>query len=636
MSVTPMKLVTFAGALSQFDAVVRECVVNQQVHLEHVLQLMKDVRGLRPFPLSNPYAGPLRRAEEVAQALGITPRYACFESHEELSPETASAYLDDMDRHLNSFRKRQDTLEREAADAQMVIGQLENLRGLSTDLHQLTHVEFVRFRYGYLPRETYNSFQAAIHSRENAFFIPTEVGLERVYGIYFTTKAAKDQVDALFNSMHFVRIMIDERVQGSPEQAIAQLSQQADAARSALLDLQQERAAFQEREQARFLVYWSYLRFHNDCFDVRRYAACSRDSFYLMGWVPIDCVEEFCARLKRFPGLSCVVDDAGDLEHITPPTKLRDGFFARIFQPFLAMYGLPNYREVDPSLFMSITYVLFFGIMFGDIGQGLVLALVGFWLAKKKKNWLGNIIICCGLSGAIFGCVYGSVFGFEELLPGFKVLHGGNVTTLLILSLGLGVLMIAFVMVLNIINGVKQKNWEKILFGPNGAAGMVFYLGLIIAALVTLFGGVNLFIPAYVLPVLVLPLVLILLREPLSRLLAGDPHWNEASWGAVIGFGFFELFETLLSYLTNTLSFLRVAAYAITHVGLMLVIQALAGSDANPVVLVLGNVFVIGFEGLLVGIQVLRLEFYELFGRFYEDGGQEYKPKVIDYTATGM
>ena len=158
------------------------------------------------------------------------------------------------------------------------------------------------------------------------------------------------------------------------------------------------------------------------------------------------------------------------------------------------------------------------------------------------------------------------------------------------------------------------------------------YAGLLTAAVSTLAFGVNLFTPAYVLPVLILPLVLMLLREPLSHLLAKNPHWREFSVGEVLGTGFFELFETLLSYLTNTLSFMRVGAYAITHVGLMPVVHMLAGL-AGVLILVLGNAFVMGFEGLLVGIQVLRLEFYELFGRFYDDGGIPFVPNKIDYAA---
>ena len=204
---------------------------------------------------------------------------------------------------------------------------------------------------------------------------------------------------------------------------------------------------------------------------------------------------------------------------------------------------------------------------------------------------------------------------------------------LLLCSVGLGVCMLLLVMGLNIYNGIRQRDMEKIFFGPNGAAGILFYVGLIVAALSTLVFGVNLFVPAYVLPVLVLPLVCILLREPLSLLCSGDPAWKETKLGEVLSIGLFELFETLLSYLTNTLSFLRIGAYAITHVGLMMVVHMLAGSDLNPVVIVLGNLFVMGFEGLLVGIQVLRLEFYELFGRFYEDGGIPFRPKKIQYTA---
>ena len=285
---------------------------------------------------------------------------------------------------------------------------------------------------------------------------------------------------------------------------------------------------------------------------------------------------------------------------------------------------------------MAITYCLFFGIMFGDVGQGIGLFVIGLALARFKKMWLGKIIACCGVASTAFGFVYGSVFGFEDILPGFKILEGNNVVLLLVASLAMGVVMLAFVMVVNIINGVRQRDFDKIFFGPNGAAGMVFYLGLIIAAVVTLATGFSLFRVWYVLPVLVLPLVLILLREPLSKLAAGDPHWKPESVGGLLVSGFFELFETLLSFLTNTLSFLRVGAYAITHVSLMLVIRTMAGANLNPIVLVLGNLFVMGFEGLLVGIQVLRLEFYELFGRFYESSGREYSPKVIDYSAKSV
>ena len=93
--------------------------------------------------------------------------------------------------------------------------------------------------------------------------------------------------------------------------------------------------------------------------------------------------------------------------------------------------------------------------------------------------------------------------------------------------------------------------------------------------------------------------------------------------------GVFELFEVCLSYFSNTLSFVRVGAFAVSHAAMMEVVLMLAGAEAgtpNWLVVVLGNLFVCGMEGLIVGIQVLRLEYYELFSRFYRGTGREFKP----------
>ena len=646
MSVVPMKLLTLAGPLERFDQVAGACVIDQPFHPENALTLMGGMKGVRPMDSSDPYAPLLRRVEEVARQTGVTLGYAPFPDY--IARGELSGYFDQVELRLRDLVHRRDEARSSQAEAQAGIEQLEHLRGLEADLGELWGMEFSSFRYGYLPRETYDSFRDTLEQEEDILFVPTSDGPQRVYGVYFTTREAKDRVDLLFHSLRFTRIQLDVKPQGTAEQAIAELKGQLERAGAEADQAERELEAARSGEKEKLMSYYSYLRWHSACRALRRYACHTKESFYLTGWVPADEVAGIQEKLARFPELSCVIDVADDVEHFTPPIKLKNPFLGRVFQPFLEMYGLPSYREVDPSLFMAITYCLFFGIMFGDLGQGLCLALLGLVLSKWKKMWLGGIITCCGLSGALFGCVYGSVFGFEHVLPGFKIMETttfagmgvvSNVLLLLVLSIALGVFMLLLVMVINIINGVRQKNYEKILFGQNGAAGILFYGGLIFAALASLAFGVNLFTPLYVLPVLILPLVLMLFQEPLSRLLAGDPDWKKISLGELLVTGFFELFETLLSYLTNTLSFMRVGAYAITHVGLMLVVHMLAelaGGVGGPVgilILVLGNAFVMGFEGLLVGIQVLRLEFYELFGRFYDDGGTPFAPKTIDYTA---
>ena len=646
MSVVPMKLLTLAGPLERFDQVVSACVIDQQFHPEPALRLMGEVKGVMPMDSSNPYAPLLRRAEEVAREAGVELAYAPFPDR--LPRKELTAYFDQVEEQVMALLRRKEELEHTAAELAAAVEQLEYLRGIGADLDELWGLEFSRFRYGYLPRETYDSFQDALDQEDDLLFVPTTLGPRRVYGVYFTTKQAKSRVDMLFSSLHFTRIHLEVQPHGTVEQAIAELNAGVERMKGEAAQAEGELRALREQERGRLLSDYAYLRYHSECRDLRRYACRSRDSFYLVGWVPEDAVAEIQERMAQFSELSCVIDVAADVDRFTPPTKLKNPFLGRVFQPFLEMYGLPSYHEKDPSLLMAVTYCLFFGIMFGDLGQGLCLALLGLVLTKVKGMWLGSIITCCGLSGALFGCVYGSVFGFEDILPGFKIMEetrlGGlgvvsNVLLLLVLSIALGIFMLLLVMAVNIMNGVKQRNFEKIFFGPNGAAGMVFYAGVLIAALAAVAFGVNLLTPAYVLPVLVLPLALMLFRDPLSHLAAGDPEWRNFSLGEVLGTGVFELFETLLSYLTNTLSFMRIGAYAITHVGLMLVVHMLAqlaggvGGPVGIVILVAGNAFVMGFEGLLVGIQVLRLEFYELFGRFYDDGGVPFTPKKIDYTS---
>ncbi|MCI8538844.1 MAG: ATPase V [Oscillospiraceae bacterium] len=633
MSVIPMRLVTLAGPLEQFDGVMRACVVDREFQPENALQLMQEIKDLRPMEMNNPYSVPLRKAEGLAETGGVKLEYVPFDGEGD-HLEEAMAYLDGLTSRLSELSARQAELQQKVEHNRASAYQLEHIQGMTENLEELRSMRYARFRYGYLPREVYNSFASSINAREDTFFFPTCVEDKNVYAVYFTTRERQGEVDAMFTSLHFVRIRLDTELGGTAEEGLDRLSGDTRKVEAELMGIQRELDEIRVRERETFLRYTSWLRYRWECYELRRYAAQSRETFYLTGWVPEDVLEAFLKNVEAHEELSCVTDSAADVP-LTPPTKLKSNFLSRIFRPFLEMYGLPSYDELDPSLFMAITYTLFFGIMFGDLGQGLALAATGLFLWKKKRMWLGGIITCCGCAGAVFGCVYNSVFGFEGVLPweGFAILEGNHVMLLLIASMVLGVSMLLFVMVLNIANGLRQKNYEKILFGPNGAAGIVFYAGILIAGLATAVGGVNLFVPVYVLPVLVLPLVLMLLKEPLVDLLNGHKDWYKISWGGLLSTGFFELFETMLSYLTNTLSFMRVGAYAITHVGLMMVIQMLAGSNMNPIVIVLGNVFVMGFEGLLVGIQVLRLEFYELFGRFYDDGGVAYGPKVIDYTA---
>lgn len=164
-------------------------------------------------------------------------------------------------------------------------------------------------------------------------------------------------------------------------------------------------------------------------------------------------------------------------------------------------------------------------------------------------------------------------------------------------------------------------------------AGLVFYGSVIFGLVEQTVQKKNVFTPAYVVFLIVLPLVLMYLQEILGALVSGDPGRMPKNLGDYFMQSFFELFESLLSYLTNTISFIRVGAFVLVHAGMMLVVFTLAESVPNVIgyaaILLIGNAFVIALEGLLVGIQSLRLDFYELFSRFFEGSGRPYTPVVV-------
>ncbi len=636
MSVVPMKLVTIAGPLQEFDSVISSCIINEQFHPESTTHIMKNIKYLYPFDQQNPYVELLNRAELLADQAGIPLAYRNFESID-IESDTAAEYFDEFERKYRALLDEQDALKARVVENGQIVLQLEHLLDVNVPLQEFFTVTYVKFRFGRMPRESYNNFIQHLRDRPDVFFFVTNAESEWVYGMYMTPRLLMEKVDSLFATLQFERIRISGRVKGTGEQAIREIHEETERAEFRLEEIKSQLKLLISEETDNFLSHYSYIRFKNDSYNIRRYAAHTEETFYVLGWVPEPDYEAFTQKLSAHENLSLVLvsDDPERAESFTPPIKLKNPKIFRPFEPYVKMYGLPTYNEIDPTPLMSITYPLLFGIMFGDVGQGVLLILAGLLMWKLKRMWLGRIICYAGLSSIGFGFVYGSVFGFEHWLDGFKILeNSANTQTALMLSIYLGMFLLCLSMVFNVINGIRQKNYEKILFGPNSVFGMVLYLAIIIAVLPLLGFGESILPTGVALAIAAVPIVLVFLRSPLSHMVARRKRKREGSTSNFILENFFELIEILLSYITNTISFLRVGAYAISHASMMYVVFTLsqmANGSQNLVVIIIGNIIVMGIEGLLVGIQCLRLEFYEVFGRFYSGGGRPYSPIIIDY-----
>ena len=359
----------------------------------------------------------------------------------------------------------------------------------------------------------------------------------------------------------------------------------------------------------------------------------------------MDGEKEFTGRLDKLSGIEYKFEDADAEPSYTPPVKLKNAGIFRPFEFFVKMYGLPNYDEMDPTPFVAITYFILFGIMFADVGQGLCLSLIT-WIAmwKMKKMELGKCIAMCGISSAIFGVLFGSVFGFEEALNPFwgwvhektgvplmegKLLDVNQLSTELIYAaIGIGVVLVLVAIALNIYTKCKQHKYGNALFSQNGVAGFLFYGATVFGLIGQMFLGLKLLTLPYVVGLIIIPAVLIFFNEPLSELIEGKKDWFPEKIGDFLMQNIFEMLEVVLSYVSNTVSFLRVGAFILVHAGMMTVVFTLAemiGGAGYWITVVIGNIIIMALEGLLVGIQALRLEFYEMFSRFFTGEGRPFK-----------
>lgn len=631
MATEKLTMVTLSGPLNMVDFALQNYVLGRNFHMENAVESMRGVKKLYPLSTPNPNAELLQKAYNIMERGGYKPEFCEF-ADKGYTPQNTEEFFDRLISDFSSMREESDGLAKRIDEIGAIRAQIQYLGSIDERLKDLFNMKYVKFRFGRLPNENYGECYSSVNAREDAYFIRTGEDEEWTFGVYFALPSTSGQVDAIFGSRGFERVRISnpENMDLTAEQVSQALLQESEDAVSRAKELQLLIHRKKTECAEEFLSRYCYARYINEAFELRVNAGYRNDRFFIVGWIPAKEAEEYSARCGECESLSCILANPKDVGQSPPPTKTGSGFIYRIFTPFLEMYGLPSCAEIDPTVFMSVTYIILFGIMFGDVGQGAILILAGLLLWKKRNMWMGRIIACVGVSAIAFGFVYGSVFGFEHTLPGFKVLEDGNALKILLVSVVIGAVLIIVCMVMNIINSARQRNLGKLLFSSNGVAGLMFYGG-VCAGAVSMVLGHSIFSAPYIILIIVIPLFCIFACEPLSELLEGKKDWMPKSIGGFFVSGFFELFETVLAYVSNTISFLRIGAFAISHAGMMSVVFLLANDGANIPGLIIGNLIVIGIEAVLVCIQVMRLEFYEMFGRFYSSGGKRFAPQSVSY-----
>lgn len=597
----------------------------------------------------NRYAPLLTKAKGLLKDLGVSSLAG------EYKGDTCAYCLDEAEQFLETFAaqvaarsKRKAEVEAELEIQTRTAALLGHMKDLDVNIEELFCVETLKVRVGRLPKTSYVrlSYYAdkGFNFTEYFNFLVYDFDGEYYWGMYFAPADNAKDIDDIFASLYFERTWVPEFVRGKPSQALAEIASREGELRTELDEINALKgfATGEEIEKIQDIAAWLLLM--NQLHEMKRYAMVFDNMFYISGFVPNDDYKAFEKLIAELPNVK--INEAEQKEELPakPPVKLKNGWFAKPYQMYTEMYGLPNYTNIDPTSMVSWIYSILFGIMFADIGQGLLLGLFGYFFMYKKRGLaIGHILARAAIFCCIFGFLFGSVFGLEHLMDPlwhamglaekpFEVMGTGSINTILLLSIAVGVLIVSISIITSIASKLKRHQRGQAITNANGVAGLIFYLAVVFLLVDSMLlhtgiaGG-----PAYIAIAVALPFLVMYMGEPLTQLINGEKLHIHSIPDLFIS-GFFEMFVTALEFLSNTVSFLRVGGFVLAHAGIMSVVLTLAEMSSGVVyviILIIGNLFATCLEGLLVAIQALRLNYYEVFSRFYEADGKAFEPLAI-------
>ncbi|HEU5333367.1 MAG TPA: V-type ATPase 116kDa subunit family protein [Actinocrinis sp.] len=363
---------------------------------------------------------------------------------------------------------------------------------------------------------------------------------------------------------------------------------------------------------------------------VERYAATAArraGAAAVVGWCPADDVPRLAARLSE---VGAALVPLPRPRGVDPPTLLRDaGPAHRAFSPLVRAYGTVPYADLNPTLLAGLCYVVMFGLMFGDAGHGAMIVACAVVLRSGRITALAGIrhlwpfVAAAGAAAMAVGVLYGECFGPTGIVPALWLKPLDEPLRLLGYAIGLGAVLLAVSYGVGTANRWREAGARAALWAPSGIAGAGLFLGVAVLAVgaLTHCGAVQ-----------AVGGTLAVLGAAAAAIGLAARAPGGAAGGLQVGIGLFDLVTRIGS---NAISFARIAAFGLTHAALSAVVwQGTAGlarhgpaALAGAVVLfALGNAAAFALEGLVVAVQAMRLEYYELFSRIFDAEGRPFRP----------
>ncbi len=655
MAIEKMKLLSLVGARANEHDILQELVLCEKIHVdsEHGESYANNY-------IMHEYEAMLPAAGKVIQEDKATIENACQSGLAELEKITSN-----LEMKMNVIRDSVKSYSRDEALADLqalITGLTPSIDSMNEKKKQLRSLEEISEILGYINQKVnfttlsgleYIQYEIGTMSKDNSLHIKKnyenmsalvlQIGeivdsREDIYMVFYLNEL-KDETKRLLKSLSWHKVDIGTELEGDLEACKSNNAKKIEIVKKQISVL--EKDLFDSKSELVMKINKIYTRLQLELriLELENQTVTGNTVFVLNAWIRAKDYKKLEERIAdvtdKYVMMARKPDEIGD--EVKPPTMLNNNWFSKPFELIVKLYGLPSYQEIDPTPFLSITFCLMFGIMFGDIGQGFVYFLAGLLLAKKIPEASG-VLTRLGLSSMIFGVVYGSIFGLEDIewLKNIALVHGGplntnNIMPILIAGVAFGVAVLTVSFLLGIINALRRHDIESAFFGKNGIAGYIFFMGLICTVLAIM----NVIPVSFIVPVLMMitMLVIMVFKEPITHLIEGVRPLISGDKGSYYIESGFEGVETILSTLSNSISFIRVGAFALNHAGLFMAFKVMAEMVPSGIpefiILLLGNILILVLEGLVVFIQGLRLQYYEMFSKYFGGDGIAYEPIKI-------
>jgi V/A-type H+-transporting ATPase subunit I len=616
----------------------------EETHLGH----LGYVAHIDTFLLEH-YDSLLARANRLLREIGPTgpssgirkvprPDKAIFRLEEE---------LDLIEKEALEPLERKKRAKNAISEHEVLIARLQLLEPAKIDLDRLYELRYVTWRAGLIPEENLNKLEQSLVDTHHTL-IP--VGRKERRAVLLAMSLKKDEEALLraLKSAFWDPLELPPGIHGIIGKALDRKSAELEHLKTKFASLDTEGAELTQKYGTRLKRLREEILLARQLLKAQAEFGQIDHTYLLTGWIPVALFEELKKKILKATSGRVLVDqvDPKDVKEVRSgilkiPILFNNPMLIRPFERLTTLYGTPSYEEVEPTVFLAVSFLLLFGMMFGDVGHGAILCGIGYYVFRKMYRYIdyGIILMECGASSMIFGLLYGSIFGMEDLFPALWMHPMEEINRFMAMSAFLGIGVISLGLILNLMNVIRQHRYGELLSTSGLAGALLYWLGVGLVVRYLLSGRLSPFEVIFAKVAAGALIVVMILQRPVRAVLSQrrtGEKWRRLppGLGGTILESFIEVLDDLLRYLANTVSFIRVAAFALTHAGLFIAVFSLADMVRGVhgqgifywVTIILGNIVIIALEGIVVSIQTLRLEYYEFFSKFFRGGGKPFQP----------